>query len=253
MNGLLPPDPSELPQPSLLRRAWPAFAIVVLALVLLSSGVLDALNLDAMQREWVQLLSWSAEKPWLTAIAMAAVLTLLVSSGLPGGVVILVASGALFGTLAGTAIGVTGNILGGTTLYLATRRLAHGGRGRPPGWVERARTAFERAPAAYALSLRLVPIFPYGAASVALAWLGCRPLMFVLTSAAGILPATLIYAALGAGLSGAFASGAPVDAGLLTQPRVWLPLGALGVLASGALAFSLLRARVRPETSIGPA
>lgn len=225
------------------RRAWPALLVLGLALVLLLGGVSDWLRIEVLQREYAQLLEWAGRRPWVTGGALALALTLMVSSGLPGGVVLLIAGGALFGTLPGAAIGLFGNAVGGTILYATARRLFLGGAGPAPQWVEKSRATFDRAPVSFALFLRLVPVFPFGAASIALAWLGCRPLMFVVTSVIGILPAVFVYAALGSGLSMLFASGAPIDSGALRQPQVWVPLTALGVLALIAAIFGFLRGR----------
>ncbi len=235
--------PPERPARSLWRRGWPALLVLALAVGLLLAGVFDWLSLEALQREYAQLLQWASQRPLLTGVALAMALTLLVSSGLPGGVVLLIAAGALFGTVPGALIGLFGNVVGGTVLYATARRLFLGHDKPPPPWVERFRAGFDRAPVAFALFLRLVPVFPYGAASIALAWLGCRPLMFVLTSAAGIVPAAFVYAALGAGLSLLFASGAPINADALRQPAVWMPLTALGVLALIAAIFGFFRGR----------
>ncbi len=232
-----------VPGMSWQRRAWPAFLVLVLALVLVLGGIFDWLRLEVLQREYVQLLSWAGQQPWLTGAALAVVLTLVVSSGLPGGVVLLIAGGALFGTVPGALIGVFANTVGGMILFATTRRLLLGGSQAAPPWVDRLRETFDRAPASFALFLRLAPVFPYGAASIALAWLGCRPLTFIATSVVGMLPAVLVYAALGSGLSLLLASGAPIDAGALRQPQVWAPLTALGMLALLAALLGSLRGR----------
>lgn len=235
--------PPDRPASSTWRRVWPALLVLAFAVGLLLAGVLDWLRIEALQREYAQLLDWASQRPLATALALTVALTLLVSSGLPGGVVLLIAGGALFGTVAGASIGLFGNLVGGTVLYATARRLFLGHQRPPPAWVERFRSGFDRAPVAFALFLRLAPVFPYGAASIALAWLGCRPLMFVATSGLGILPALVVYAALGAGLSMLFASGLPIDAGALRQPAVWGPLTALGVLALVAAVFGVARGR----------
>ncbi len=234
-----------VPGMSWQRRAWPALLVLVLALALVLGGIFDWLRLEVLQREYVQLLAWAGQRPWLTGAALTIALTLLVSSGLPGGVVLLIAGGALFGTVPGALIGVFANTVGGTILYATTRRLLLGGAGPAPPWVDRLRATFDRAPASFALFLRLAPVFPYGAASIALAWLGCRSPLFVVTSAIGILPAVFVYAALGSALSLLLASGAPIDAGALRQPQVWAPLAALGVLALLAALLGSLRGRTR--------
>lgn len=228
---------------SLWRRGWPALLIAALAGVLLAGGALDWLKIEVLQREYAQLLAWASARPIVTGVSMAVALTMLVASGLPGAILFLLAGGALFGTVPGALIGLFGSTVGGSVLYATSRRLFLGHAKPPPAWVERFREGFDRSPVTFALFLRLAPVFPFGAASIALAWLGCRPVMFVLTSALGIVPSLLVYSSLGAGLSMLLASGAPIDSDALSQPAVWLPLTALGVLGLFAAAFGYLRGR----------
>lgn len=240
-----PPTPivPGFPRRSFWQRTWPAWTIAVLAIVLVASGALEHLRLDGLQREFNALLRWVEPRPHLAALLLVAALALLVASGLPGGVVIVIAIGALFGPIAGALLSALGDTLGGSVLYFATRRLFLGGDGTPPRWVGRLRGAFDRSPLAYSLFLRLAPLFPFGVASAALAWLGCRPLMFVVTSAVGILPGTWIFASLGSSLANLLATGQPIDASVLRQPGIWAPLTVLGLLA---LIPALLSARRKP-------
>ena len=83
----------------------------------------------------------------------------------------------------------------------------------------------------FAFFIRIVPAFPFGVASVALAWLGCRYRLFVLSSSLGVLPSSLIYSAIGAGVSGALANHEQISLSILAEPRFAIPLVALAVLA----------------------
>jgi uncharacterized membrane protein YdjX (TVP38/TMEM64 family) len=216
---------------SKLKRALPLLALVALGATLLISGVYDQLNLDNLARYHREIESWVSTHPWWSALAIAGVLAVVISTGLPGGAVIVVAAGLFFGTVKGAAISVLGDVTGATVLYVAARRLFDGGTGKPPMLVEKIRAGFQENPVSFAFFIRLVPVFPYGACSVALAWLGCRFRLFLAASSIGVIPSTAVFAGLGAGLATTIARQEKISLSVLSQPRFAVPLIGLAVLA----------------------
>jgi uncharacterized membrane protein YdjX (TVP38/TMEM64 family) len=215
---------------TLFRRALPLLALAALGAALVLGGVYEQLNLASVARYHAQLVALVAEHPVLVALALAGSVAAIVSTGLPGGVVLVFVAGLLFGTWQGALISTVGDVTGGTILYFAARRLfAHGAR--PPALVERIRTGFQRNPVSFAFFIRIVPAFPFGVASVALAWLGCRLRLFLVSSALGVLPSSLIYAAVGAGIGGALAEHEKISLSILAEPRFAIPLFLLALLA----------------------
>ena len=89
---------------------------------------------------------------------------------------------------------------------------------------------FDQAPFRYLLTLRLLPLSPFGLVNVAA---GCARAPFpayVAATAIGAIPYSLIYSYLGAGLGHAFLGPRQPDASVLLRPEVGWPLVALGAL-----------------------
>jgi uncharacterized membrane protein YdjX (TVP38/TMEM64 family) len=96
---------------------------------------------------------------------------------------------------------------------------------------------FERAPFRYLLTLRLVPLSPFGLVNIAA---GCARAPFrayVAATLVGAVPYSLVYSYLGAGLGRAFLRSREPDASVLLRPEVGLPLLALGALSLISIRF----------------
>jgi uncharacterized membrane protein YdjX (TVP38/TMEM64 family) len=231
---------------SKLSRALPLLVLAGLGVALLLSGVHNKLNLDNLAQQHQAISVWAAQHPWLSALGLMTSIALIISTGLPGGVVLVVAGGVILGALKGALLAATGDTLGALVLYFAARRFFMGGGAQPPALVRRIRAGFEQAPASFAFFIRMVPVFPYGATSVALAWLGCPLRLFVLASWVGVLPSSFIYAAIGAGFADTLARQQPISLDIVLQPRFLLPLLGLAALALLPALFGLKRKAAEP-------
>ncbi len=96
--------------------------------------------------------------------------------------------------------------------------------------MARIRPGIERDGFLYLLAIRLVPIFPFWLVNLAAAACGMRLLPFALATLLGIIPGTLVFAAIGSDLAGVLAHGAAPDFSVVFSPRVLLPLLGLAVL-----------------------
>lgn len=226
-----------------VRRFWPLALILLAASVFVASGAWRNLHIRELASNFVALSSWAAAHPLLARATLVLALATIVSIGVPGGIVLVVASGMLFDTIEGALWSVLGDGIGATVLFLAARRaMPDNGGSQRSALVARLRDGFAEHPLSYALFLRLVPVFPFGAVSVALAWLGCRYRLFVATSMLGVLPSSIVYAALGAGLADTLARREEVSLSLLSQPKFLLPLLALALLSMVPVLLKLRRA-----------
>ncbi len=214
------------------RRFWPLLLIAIAASLFVASGTWRQLHPELLDEHYAWMLDWSNLHPLLFRLGLVLGLATITAMGMPGGVVFVVAGGVIIGTVESALYAVIADGIGSSLLYLAARRAMDSGDLRPSSkLVERLRAGFAEHPVSYALFLRLVPVFPFGAVSVALAWLGCRYRMFLTTSMAGVLPSLIVYAAIGASLAPTLAAHQPIDSSLLSQPRFMLPLLALAVLS----------------------
>ncbi len=226
-----------------VRRFWPLALIVLAASVFVASGAWKTLHISELASNFVALSAWSEAHPVLARATLVLALATIVSMGVPGGIVLVIASGMFLGTIEGGLLSVLGDGIGATVLFLAARRaMQDDGGSQRSALVARLRDGFAEHPLSYALFLRLVPVFPFGAVSVALAWLGCRYRLFVTTSMLGVLPSSIVYAALGAGLGDTLAQNEQVNLSLLSQPKFLLPLLALALLSMVPVLLKLRRA-----------
>lgn len=228
------PDQSERRRTLRIVARWiPAVLLVGAAVALYASGLAADISFDNIQANEIRLRSEVAAAPIAALLVFIGLYAVATGAFVPVGLVLMLAGGFLFGPLVGTAATIIGSTLGAIMTYLAARfaagdrvrRLLTGGRFR------NLVVGFERAPFTYLLTLRLVPLSPFGLVNLAA---GCARTPFrayVAATAVGAIPYSLIYSYLGAGLGQAFLGGRAPDASMLLRPQVALPLLALGALS----------------------
>lgn len=224
-----------------LKRALPLLGLAALGATFIFSGVYKELNLDTLADKHQALSAWAAANPILACGALLVSIAAIISTGLPGGVVLVITGGLILGTVKGALIAVTGDCIGALVLYGAARQLFMSEGAKPPALVERIRAGYLSSPISLTFFIRLVPVFPYGAASVALAWLGCPLRLFIAASWLGVLPSSLIYAAIGSGFAEAIDRHEPIKLNILAEPRFAIPLVGLALLALLPAAFGFKR------------
>jgi uncharacterized membrane protein YdjX (TVP38/TMEM64 family) len=226
-----------------LRSLLPLVLLVGFGVALFFSGALDRLRPDALPAQQVILQSYVEAHPALSRLIHVAVLTLAISTGIPGAVVIIFVGGMLFGVVWGTILSSFAVTLGALILFFAAR-FAFGDHthGEAPALVERLRAGYFAHPVSYTFFLRLVPFFPFGAVTMALAWLRCPAWLFALATGVGGTLTTAIETTLGAGLVKNIAEHGEIGAKLLTDPHVLVPVLALAALSLVPIAVKRWRA-----------
>lgn len=232
------------------RRPRPAYrrylplALVLLGAVLALVFARDYLSFAALERNYEALIAWRDAHWALAAASYAAVYTLAVAVSVPGAIWLTLLGGFLFGTVAGTLIVVASATLGATLVFLAARTaLGEWMRGRAEGWLTRMERGFREGEASYLLVMRLVPAVPFFVANVAPAFLGARLSTFVWTTFLGIVPGTVVFISVGAGLGEQLERGERPDLGVIFEPHILGPL--LGLAALAALPLVLKRLGLR--------
>lgn len=214
-----------------LKAVLPLLLLVAIGGALYFSGALDWLAPEHLVADQARLRGLIAASPWLARLAYIALVTLSVATGVPGSIVLILAGGFLFGVFEGTVWSTVGVLSGSLILFLASRRAFRSGRRKAPVLVEKIRHGYLEHPLSYTLFVRLVPVFPFGATTIALAWLRCPLWMFLLASAIGGVIMLIFETAIGAGLAGHMATGKALGFGMLLEPHIALPLLALGLMA----------------------
>jgi len=247
------PDSLSLSRMKRLRSFLPLIVLISIGIALLLSGALDRFRPETLGAEQVHLRAQIAEHPVIAALIQIAIVTLAISTGIPGALVLIMAGGMLFGTILGTFLSGIGTTLGATILFLASRSaFAHGTGGGVPPMVEKLRAGYHAFPFSYSMFLRLVPLFPFGGVTVALAWLRC-PLWLFLT-ATGVAGTVVIAfeTALGAGLAETIAREGTVSLDIFAHPKVLLPLLGVAVLALVPIVLTQLRGLSKKPGALPP-
>ncbi|MBP0463678.1 TVP38/TMEM64 family protein [Roseomonas sp. PWR1] len=219
-----------------LRRAWPLLLIAALILLAWASGATRLLSFEALAEHRAALAAWVAARPVAAAAAYVGAYVVVVALSLPGGAVMTLAGGLLFGPWVGAALTVAGATVGACLLFLAARSaLAPLVAGRAAGLLDRVRPGLERDGFFYLLTLRLIPVVPFWLANLAPALVGMPFGAYAAATAIGIIPGTVVFAGIGAGLGEVFASGGRPDLGVILSPSILLPLlGLAGLSLLGA-------------------
>lgn len=200
------------------------------------TGLIDAFNHHA--------LAWRAiaqTRPIFSLAVFVLTYGCAVASFLPVALVLTGIGGFLFGGWIATAAAVTGATLGGLVVYGLARgalanRLAKGGRGRGR-WAGRILEDAKRGAFGYVLTLRLLPMAPFGLVSLAAGAGRMRLGPYLLATALGIVPECAIYAFAGEALQGIVRRGEHVSWDDLARPQAFAPLFGLALLSITTLAL----------------
>ncbi|MGY3040223.1 putative membrane protein YdjX (TVP38/TMEM64 family) [Rhodanobacter sp. TND4EL1] len=233
------------------RATLPLVLLVLAGIVLFASGSLDQLTPHQLLANQASLHAQIDAHPWWSRLAFTGLLTLAVATGIPGTIVVILAGGFAFGVRDATLYSSIGLTLGSLILFLASRYAFGPGSRRPPAIVARLHHGFERHPVSYTLFLRFVPVVPFGAVTVALAWLRCPMWLFLGASWLGGTVSLIFETSIGAGLGDAMSQSDNIGLGLFMHRGVLLPLGAIALLALLPLLIERIVRRRRERRQSG--
>jgi uncharacterized membrane protein YdjX (TVP38/TMEM64 family) len=226
-------------------RRWLPLCVIVVGLVLVFAFDFDEFATFRHLKEHHQRLAEFVASHYFQAVLIYLVLyVLFVALSLPGAIWLTVASGFLFGAVVGTILAVIAATTGASLLFLATKTSlgdylhAHAGP-----WLAKVERGFADNQWSYLLMMRLFPAIPFFIANLVPAFLGVSLPVFIATTFIGIIPATAIFATIGAGLGSALESSADLSLHNLLTPQLKWALIALAVLAAAPAVVKFLRRR----------
>jgi len=218
-----------------MRALWhlvPLVLLVGLGVAVWRSGVATELTWGALARHQAELLALAAAYPLLAAAAYVALYATVVALSVPEAAIVTVCGGLVFGTLLGGALAVLGATVGAVVLFLVARTaFAEVMARRARGFVERIRAPLQRDGFSYLLALRLVPAVPFWLVNIGAALCGMRLIPYTAATLIGIVPATFVFAWVGAGVGTVLAAGGKPDLALIFSPQILGPLLALALLS----------------------
>jgi uncharacterized membrane protein YdjX (TVP38/TMEM64 family) len=214
-------------------------------------GLRQDLSWASLARHQAELLAAVAARPIETGGAYVVIYTILVACSVPEAAIVTVAGGLLFGTVLGGALAVIGATLGAIALFLAARTAfvdLMAARAAP--LMARIRPGIERDGFLYLLAIRLIPIFPFWLVNLAAAACSMRLVPFAAATLLGIIPGTLVFAAIGSDLADVLANGGTPDFSVVFSPRVLLPLLGLAALTLLPVAWHTFKGRGAPGRGV---
>ncbi|MFY0647016.1 TVP38/TMEM64 family protein [Sulfitobacter geojensis] len=230
-------DRSETGTPrSGLQRYLPLIAIAIVA-VIGAFTLRDYISFDVLRDNREALLAFRDDNFLLTVLMFIAVYVAVVGFSLPGAVIVTLTGGFLFGTVLGTAFNVTGATLGAILIFLAAR-MGLGNRLKEKmdasdGMVAKIKKGIDENQWSMLFFIRLVPAVPFFVANLIPAFVGVPLFRFAVSTFLGIIPGSLVYTSVGAGLGEVFARGETPDLGIIFEPHILLPI--LGLTALSVL------------------
>jgi uncharacterized membrane protein YdjX (TVP38/TMEM64 family) len=238
MPAMTIPD-ADPPKAGLLRKL-PILLILGVA-VAGAFALRDKLSFAALAENQHALLAFRDAHYLWSAVVFVAAYVAIVAFSLPGGTVATLTGGFLFGLFPGVFLNVAGATVGAVAIFLAARagfgaavaaRLQAGG-----GAAARLMAALRANEWSVLTTMRLVPAVPFFVANLIPAFAGVRADRFAITTFFGIMPGTLVFTSVGAGLGEVFARGETPDLKVIFAPHILLPI--LGLAALSALPILL--------------
>jgi len=226
-------------------RRWLPLGAIALGLVLVFAFDVDEFATFQHLKDHHQRLTEFVATHYVQAVSIyLALYVLFVALSLPGAIWLTVAAGFLFGAIVGTILAVIAATSGASLLFLATKTsLGDYLRAHAGPWLAKVERGFADNQWSYLLAMRLFPAIPFFIANLVPAFLGVPLPVFVVTTFIGIIPATAIFATVGAGLGSVLETSVELNLHSLLTPQVKIALAGLAILAAVPVAVKFLRRR----------
>jgi uncharacterized membrane protein YdjX (TVP38/TMEM64 family) len=251
-----------------LRRLVPLLVIAVVSIGVVALGWHRQVSFEALARHHEALRNFIAMHEVSAVAAYVALYIVAVALSLPVGFYLTVIGGILFGAVLGGVAAMVGATVGAICIFLIARSALGEYLVRRAGpLAEKLAQGFRADAFCYLLFLRLVPIFPFWLINLASALLGVRLASFAAATALGVIPATFVFAFVGASLNSVIVAQQAAYRSCLAAgradcrlefhmdaavtPELLAALAALGVLALVPVVVKKLRARARVTRPLG--
>lgn len=238
-------DMTDTPSNPLLRKL-PMIAIIVVA-ILGAFFLRDYLTFEALAENRQALLGFRDANYLLTVLAFVVAYVIIVAFSLPGATIATLTGGFLFATFPGALFNMTAATIGATAIFLAARWGFGESLGKKlegsDGIVKKIKDGIDENQWSMLFLIRLVPVVPFFLANLIPSFLEVPLRRFVISTFLGIIPGTVVYTSVGAGLGEIFSRGETPNLGIIFEPQIILPIVGLCVLAALPIAINALRGK----------
>ncbi len=227
-----------------LKRLWPLAVLAAGFTLYFVTGLDSYVNFEALRDNQAWLLEYVEHYGAMTAVAFMLVYIAVVALSLPGGAFFTVLGGFLFGHVLGAIYVVIAATLGATILFfIAKTAIGDALEARMAPWLKRMEKGFQENALSYLFVLRLIPLFPFFVVNLVPAFLGVPLRTYFLATLFGIIPGTVVYAQVGAGLGSIFEAGETLTLSGILTPDVILGLVGLAMLSLLPIGYKKFKER----------
>lgn len=183
-------------------KTWaPVAAILSLLGVAWQMGWLDYFSLSSIIMHREILSGYVADNLFTGLIAFLVVYVGLVAISFPGASLLTILAGFLFGGLLGGITTVFAATIGASIIFLIARSsFGEVLEKKASGFVKKLTDGFKENSFEYLLTIRLTPLFPFWVMNIVPAILNMRLVPYAVATFIGIIPGTLAFSYIGAGL-----------------------------------------------------
>ena len=237
-------DMTQSPEKSILQRKLPII-VVALAALMGAFFLRDYLSFEALQENREALIAFRDANYLAAVLVFIGVYIAIVGFSLPGAAIATLTGGFLFATFPGALYNVIGATIGATAIFTAAR-IGFGDKladkmETGSGLVKKIKDGIDENQWSVLFLIRLVPAVPFFVANLVPALVDVSYRRFVISTFIGIIPGSVVYTSVGAGLGEVFERGETPNLGIIFEPHILLPI--LGLCALAALPIILKAVR----------
>lgn len=238
-------DMTDTPKPGFARRL-PMIVIAIVA-VIGAFTLRDYLSFQALADNREALIAFRDANYLVTVGVFLVLYTVIVAFSLPGATIATLAGGFLFATFPGALFNVIGATIGAILIFQAARwgfgeKLGARLEGAE-GMAKRIKAGIDENQWSMLFLIRLIPAVPFFLANLIPAFLDVPLHRFAISTFLGIIPGTVVYTSVGAGLGEVFARGETPNLGIIFEPHVLLPMLGLAALSALPILIKALRGK----------
>ena len=238
-------DMTEAPKSGLMKRL-PLIAILLVAAIG-AFTLRDYLTFETLRDNREALLAFRDANYLGTVLVFVAIYVAIVAFSLPGASIATLTGGFLFATFPGALFNVTAATIGAILIFLAARwglgerlaaRMESG-----DGAVKKIKDGIDENQWSMLFLIRLVPAVPFFVANLVPALVGVPLNRYAISTFLGIMPGTVVFTSVGAGLGEVFARGESPDLGIIFEPHILLPILGLAALSALPIVIKAIRGK----------
>lgn len=215
-----------------IKKRIPLFLLLILLGLFFYFRLYHYLSFNALKEHRAALSTWTQSHFVLASVVYMASYALAVAISIPGAVLLTLTGGLLFGITLGAIYIIISATLGASIIFLAAKTAFADILEKKAGpFVKKLEAGFQKDAFNYLLVLRLIPLFPFWLINIVPALLNMRFKSYVLATALGIIPGTVVYVAIGHGLGSVFDNNQTPNLEIIFQPQILWPIIALAILA----------------------